>query len=493
MTSDNAFATVEHLTSVIDSIPTAIVMVNAEGDIVLVNAQTEMLFGYSRSQLLGEPVELLIPLRYRHHHPDLRGGFYNKATVRPMGSGRDLYGLRRDGTEFPIEIGLNPIRADEKLYVLSAIVDITERKRLEARFRATVENAPTAMLMIDPAGTIVLVNSETTRLFGYEQSELLGKKIEILVPARFAKQHPTLRTHFFANPEGRRMGTGRELFGLRKDESEFPVEIGLNPIATDEGQFVLAAIVDITERQRSLSQLRAANEALESSNIELQQFAYIASHDLQTPLRAISGFAQCLQEDYRDKISATANTYIERIVGASLRMQTLINDLLSFSRVESKAAAFVAVDLNKALKEALLMLGVSDDNPDLIIEKSDLPVVSGDASQLMQLFMNLVGNGIKYCREKPVVIRIDVTADAGSWIISVADNGIGIEPRYFEQVFEIFRRLHNKSEYPGTGIGLALCRRIVSRHHGKIWVESEKDKGSCFYFSIPQKTPIESL
>lgn len=483
MQQAHALQTVEHLTTIIESIPTAIVMVNDSGQIVLINAQTEFLFGYTREQLLGEPVELLVPHRFRHHHPGLRSSFFKDASARPMGSGRDLFGLRRDGTEFPIEIGLSPIRTGDALYVLSAIVDITERKRLESRFRATVESAPTAMVMIDPAGTMVLVNTETAQLFGYTTAEMLGKKVEMLVPERFSHHHPTLRTNYFTQAEARRMGEGRDLFGARKDGSEFPVEIGLNPITTDEGSFVLAAIVDLTERKRSLEQLKAANEALEVSNIELQQFAYIASHDLQTPLRAVSGFAQCLQQDYRDQLSETANTYIDRMVNATQRMQTLISDLLSFSRVDSKAGSFVAVDLNKSLEDAITMLGVGNAQ-DIIFDKGDLPTVMGDRSQLMQLLMNLIGNGLKYYREKPIRIGIKAREENDCWVIDISDNGIGIEPQYYDQIFEIFRRLHSKSQYPGTGIGLALCRRIVHRHKGSIWVESEVGKGTRFSFSI---------
>ncbi len=472
-----------HLIKIIDSIPTAIVMINAEGQIVLVNTQTESLFGYTRKELLGEPIELLVPHRFRRQHPKHRHQFLSNATVRPMGQGRDLFGLRKDGIEFPIEIGLNPIRNDGKLFVLSAIVDITERKRLEARFRATLESAPTAMIMIDQVGTMVLVNTETTHLFGYQTNELLNNKVEVLVPDRFKFLHPKLRTEYFAEAKARRMGEGRDLFGLRKDGTEFPIEIGLNLIQTDEGIFALAAIVDLTERNRTLEQLRKANEALELSNIELQQFAYIASHDLQTPLRAVSGFAQCLQQDYGDRFDEKANDYLDRMVDASSRMKSLITDLLAFSRIDSRAKPFDKVDLNEVFADALTMLGITDDSHEQV-RKDQLPSVMGDRSQLMQLLMNLIGNGLKYHSDAPIEISVTAHRKNGDWIIEVKDNGIGIDPSYFVKIFEIFRRLHTRTQYPGTGIGLALCRRIVHRHGGRIWVDSEPGKGSSFFFTL---------
>jgi PAS domain S-box-containing protein len=262
---------VAQLTAIIDSVPTAIVMVDENGVIELVNAHAARLFGYSAAELQGEAIEVLVPFRFRGNHPHYRKGFSRAPSARPMGMGRDLFGLRKDGTEFPIEIGLNPITTEEGTFVVSAIVDISERKRLEARFRATVESAPTAMVMIDQTGTIVLVNSELERLFGYAHDALLRRKIEVLIPERFRAGHPALRTQYFAIPESRRMGQGRDLFGLRQDGSEFPIEIGLNPVTTDEGSFVLAAIVDISERKRLEARFRATVESAPNAMVMIDE------------------------------------------------------------------------------------------------------------------------------------------------------------------------------------------------------------------------------
>jgi PAS domain S-box-containing protein len=415
----------------------------------------------------------------------MRSAYFRDPSSRPMGIGRDLYGLRRDGTEFPIEIGLTPIRSDDRLFVLSSIVNITERKRLEARFRATVEWAPAAMIMIDPAGAIVLANRAAEQLFDYQPDKLLGQKVEILIPERFRASHPKLRTGFFTEPRGRRMGSGLDLFGLRSDGSEFPVEIGLNPVHTDEGSFVLAAIVDLTERKHSVEQLSKANEALETSNLELQQFAYIASHDLQTPLRAISGFAQFLQSDYKGKLDPKANQYIKRIVDNVQRMQRLVDDLLTFSRVESRSQPFTTVCLRDSFDDAQLLLETCIAEVGCQVTCDDLPAVRGDRTQLSQLLQNLIGNAVKYHSDAEPSVHVSAQRQDNQWLVSVRDNGIGIAPKHHERIFEIFQRLHTNEAYPGTGIGLAVCRRIVHRHGGRIWVDSEPGHGSTFYFTIP--------
>jgi PAS domain S-box-containing protein len=251
----------ERFRQVVEWAPNAMVMINRRGQIEMVNAQAERLFGFARADMLGHSIEMLVPERFRGNHPQLRGSFFHQPESRPMGAGRDLYGLRSDGTEFPIEIGLNPIETEEGTMVLSAIVDITSRKRLEERFRQVVESAPNAMVMIDVKGSIVMVNTQAERVFGFPRAEMLGESIEMLVPERFRNNHPGLRTSFFHRPESRPMGAGRDLYGLKKDGSEFPIEIGLNPIETDEGTMVLSAIVDISSRKRLEERFRQVVES----------------------------------------------------------------------------------------------------------------------------------------------------------------------------------------------------------------------------------------
>ena len=478
--------TAKHLSAIIDSVPAAIVVIGRHGTVELVNTQAELLFGYSGGDLVGEPFEILMPERFRSGRPKLLESFFTDPTSSPMGAGRDLYGMRRDGTEFPIEIALNPITTKEGMFVVSAIVDITERKQHEARFRATVESAPTAMVMTDRMGNIVLVNAEATRLFGYERAELLGEKIEVLIPARLRPGHSRKRANYVAAPDSRRMGAGRDLFALRKDGSEFPVEIGLNPVETPEGMFVLSAIIDITERKRQTEELQRANQALERSNLDLRRFAYVASHDLQSPLRNVTGFVQLLQSEYGGRLDEQADDWIRRTVQSIERLQTSIRDLLAYSRVDSDAQSMAPVSFDDVFGAAVSLLDSFIRDCGARVTRDQLPRVMGERSQLVQLMQNLIGNSLKYRGADPPLVHVSAQLAGNEWVFSVRDNGIGISPKYHERIFEIFQRLHNDHQYPGSGIGLAVCRRVVHRHGGRIWVESEPDRGSVFSFTIPE-------
>ncbi len=357
----------------------------------------------------------------------------------------------------------------------------------ELPLAAIVQAVPTAIVMVDGKGTIVLVNKHAEQLFGYVSGELVGAPIEILVPQRFRGDHANHRSEFIAHPEARPMGAGRDLFGVRKDGSEFPIEIGLNPVRTSEGFYVLSAVVDISERVRHAEEMRVANEALERSNIELQRFAYVASHDLQAPMRTIAGFIELLQLNYAEKLDDRARDWIHRAVQSTRRLQSLMQDLLDYSRIDSQPRPFEDIAFDEVVDQAIALLGAQVSEQNVSIAREALPHVSGDRSQLVQLMLNLLSNAIKYRSRNTPTIVISARADDGRWIISVADNGIGIECKHHQKIFDIFQRLHTQHEFPGTGIGLAVARRVVARHSGRIWVESEPGAGSTFHFTLPQR------
>jgi diguanylate cyclase (GGDEF)-like protein/PAS domain S-box-containing protein len=277
----------KRLRLVIEATPNAMVMVDLEGNVVLVNSQTEKLFGYNRAELLSMRVEQLIPERFRSGHEGFRNGFFGNPDTRTMGAGRDLYGLRKNGTEVPIEIGLNPLETDDGAFVLASIIDITERKRSEERLTQVVEAAPNAMIMVNEEGQIVLVNSQTERAFGYERAELFGMRVEDLIPDRFRPSHQGFRNGFFSKPDRREMGAGRELFGRRKDGTEIPIEIGLNPIQIMEENFVLASVIDITERLVVQAAENALREnVLRRSILDSLPFSIIATDPAGTIVTA---------------------------------------------------------------------------------------------------------------------------------------------------------------------------------------------------------------
>jgi PAS domain S-box-containing protein len=367
------------------------------------------------------------------------------------------------------------------------IRDVSERTRSEERFRLAVEAAPNAMIMTDREGRIVLVNSKAEELFGYAREEMHGAPIEILLPERFRHSHPDSRAAFYGAMKNRAMGAGRDLYALRRDGTEFPVEIGLNPIETAQGVFVLSAIVDITERRRAEEILRQRSEALARSNEDLEQFAYVASHDLQEPLRAVAGPLQLLQRRYQGQLDSRAEEFIKHAVDGATRMQSIIDDLLDYSRVGRLEESFDSVDCEQVLNRTLKNLSIAIQESGAEISNDALPTVRGVGTQLGLLFQNLIGNAIKFrSKDRPLHVHIGVQSQGHAWLFHVVDNGIGIDREYFDRIFLIFQRLHTRREYPGTGIGLAMCKRIVERHGGSIGLESEPGKGTTFFFTLPK-------
>lgn len=354
-----------------------------------------------------------------------------------------------------------------------------------AWYRDLVESAPDAVVVIDPVGHIVLVNRQAERLFGYPRSELLGQPIETLIPERLRGRHEQHRGGYFADPKLRPMGAGLDLLARRRDGSEFPVEISLSPLQTRQGPLATATVRDITERRSFERKLADYAENLERSNKELEQFAYAASHDLRAPLRGITGFAQILQRRYAGKLDAPADEFLQYIVQSAADMQKLIDALLAFSRVGRVGGEFETVDMGRVLERVLAQLRSVIEERGAIVTHDPMPTLFGSQIELGQLLQNLLSNAIKFQPGPAPKVHVGLTREGDSWHFVVADQGIGIGAEHQSRVFQIFQRLHPPDQYEGTGIGLAICKKIVQHHGGRIWLESEVDKGTRFHFSLP--------
>jgi PAS domain S-box-containing protein len=364
---------------------------------------------------------VLVPERFRKHHPRLRGAFLADPESRPMGAGRDLFGLRKDGSEFPIEIGLNPIETAQGTMVLSAIVDLSQRKRMEERFRRVVESAPNAMVMISAAGRIEMVNAQAEIVFGYARSEMLGKPVEMLVPERFRGHHPGLRRSFFSDPKSRPMGEGRDLYGLRNDGSEFPVEIGLNPIETDEGPMVLSAIVDISERKQ---REREIERALKEKDILLGEI----HHRVKNNLHVIHSLLDLQSARISDPlVQSMLLDSQNRIKSMALIHQTLYQSK-DFSGVD------FATFLDSLIPTLISTYGADPSLIELSIAADDVTLPLSVAIPCGLLVNELISNALKHAfpngRSGKIVVAVEATQDVerhGERVaLTVGDNGVGI-------------------------------------------------------------------
>ncbi|MBS1917192.1 MAG: PAS domain-containing protein [Bacteroidetes bacterium] len=372
---------------------------------------------------------------------------------------------------------------------------IHEIENVQQRFKNLLESAPDAIVILNDSGVIQIVNAQTENMFGYSRSEILGKEIDLLITCITKKKNGNGSFHHVLDIMQNNEPEELEWMGIRKDEKEFPVEISFRPIRMEEGLLISAAIRNITEKKLLEKQIMEINinlekkvtlrtNELERKNKELEQFAYVASHDLQEPLRTTTGFAELIRQKYLGKIDADADKYISYIIQSSDRMKTLIKDLLDYSRIGRETQA-KKINCNELLCEVLADLDGLIKESHAEINATELPTILGYPTEIKQLFQNLISNAIKF-RQKDIAPRIKIAAEKNEqhWLFSFSDNGIGIEEKYLSRIFVIFQRLHTRTEYEGSGIGLANCKKIAELHNGRIWAESEPGKGSTFYCSI---------
>jgi PAS domain S-box-containing protein len=353
-----------------------------------------------------------------------------------------------------------------------------------AQIAAIVESSTDAIVGKDLDGVVTSWNQGAERIFGYSAAEMIGHSVKKLIPPERHVEEELILNRISRGERVEHFETVRQ----RKDGSLIHVSVSVSPIKDPMGQIIGAAKVarDITERKRVEETLRQQTEDLARSNKDLEHFAYVASHDLQEPLRAVAGCVGVLQRRYQGKLDGRADELIRHAVEGSQRMQVLIEGLLAFSRVGGRATEFQTSDAGRVLEETLNNLFTAIRESNAVITNDPLPALKADPMQLGMLMQNLIANAIKFRGEEAPRIHVGARDDAASWTLTFRDNGIGIAEEFFDRIFVIFQRLHTRLEYPGTGIGLALCKKIMERHGGKIWVESVPGQGSIFYCSFPK-------
>ncbi len=482
----------------LEAAPDAMVVVDEDGEITLLNLRAEQQFGYHRDELVGQKVENIIPTGFAERLIADGARSAAAALAQQIGTGIELSGRRKDGSAFPIEIMLSPLESAEGVLVTAAIRDITVRKaaeahlaQMEGRYRGLLEAAPDPMVLLNQGGEIVLVNLQAESAFGYRRDELVGLTARKLISDGSVERWVAHASRSAEGEGAEQSHKAIEVDARRKDGSTFPIDVTLSPLETSEGTLLAVAIRDVTTRKTAEARLLETVAELNRSNDELAQFAYIASHDLQEPLRMVASYTQLLARRYKGKLDSDADEFIAFAVDGANRMQRLIQDLLEYSRVGTKGKTLLDTSSEEAFGQAIMNLhGVIEDSGALVTH-GPLPTVLADEGQLVQLFQNLVGNAIKY--QPPGVPQIHVSCaksraknGEAKWLFSVKDNGLGIEAKYFERIFGMFERLHKREEFDGTGIGLAICKKIVERHGGSLSVESQPGQGSTFRFGLAE-------
>ena len=349
--------------------------------------------------------------------------------------------------------------------------------------RHVVDSLPIGMVMIGREGKLSLVNQAMLRMFGYDESELIGQPIERLVPERFRANHPSLRAGFFADPLPRAMGAGRDLFGLRKDGQEFPVELGLNPVHTEDGLMVLASVLDITQRKQAEVELREFATDLERSNKDLDEFAYVASHDLRSPLAAIKDLAKWVQEDNQDSLPEKSRKHLSQMLQRVGRLERLLEDLLQYSRAGRRHWHIERVDTNNMVREIVTLL--NPPRPITVTVASGMPNFATARTPLEMVFRNLIGNAIKHRERDELQIEVQCRANGQFYEFVVRDNGSGIDPQFHAQIFKLFETLRPRDEVEASGMGLAIIKRTVESYGGTVSVESAVGHGATFRFTWP--------
>jgi len=599
--------------NILESTPDGLVIVDQQGIIQIVNKQTEKLFGYTRKELLGQSIDILVPVRSVHHHKGHVTDYFSRPHARPMGEGLELFARRKSGEEFPVEISLSPIDHINETLVAAAIRDITQRKQTEEllrekdeRFRSVFTATHDAIIIMNEDGDIMAWNKGAEQIFGWTEGEMMGKPMTRVMPEKYKARHIAGMERFKQTQQTTIIGKTIEVEGLKKDGGLFPLELSIGA-SNMKGQHYFCGIMrDISQRrlteklEREMAAIveysddaiistkltgeiyswnqaaerlygYAANEVLQKSittiipdhlteedkrirqqvstgksihdfeteriqkdgtlihisltispikdksgnvvgtsriarditaqmkriqeimdlNAELDAFTYSVSHDLRAPLRSIAGYTHILQEEYAPQMGDEGKRIANIIARNTTRMGTLIDDLLNFSRLGRRELNTSLVNM-KLLVERIL--GDQFHDQQVLIEIKPLHTVLADMSMIEIVWINLISNALKYSAKQPdPVVEVGSFQEGMDVCFYVRDNGVGFDMRYYDKLFGVFQRLHKMEEFEGTGVGLALVKKIVQRHHGRVWAEAQLNKGATFYFTIPMENRVKKI
>lgn len=493
--------------TILKSVIDGVITINSKGKIQLFNPAAEDLFGYKEDEVLGKNIKMLMPNPYHDEHDGYLKNYLTTDEKKIIGIGREVTGLRKDSTTFPMELSVTETKFNNVRSFTGIVRDVSERNEYQSKIEAQkqyyhdlISGLGSAVFVINNDHNIIFWNKSCEGLTGLSASDVIGTNQQW--KGFYEEQRPTLADlvidqeisqakkyypdHFSEN-EISDTGYSTQFQTTRNDIKKYYLRADCIPLKNQDGKIIAAvqSITDITSLRESYQTMEQQQQELKRSNQELEQFAYVASHDLQEPLRMVSSYTQLLAKRYKDKLDGDAIEFIDYAIDGAMRMQTLVQDLLQFSRLSSRVNEPETIDANELVSYATKNLEISIGETGTMFSSDDLPQIQGIVGQLRQLFQNLIANAVKYRDpEKVCTIRVSAERTGADWRFCIEDNGIGIEPDYFDKIFVIFKRLHNKEEYEGTGIGLALCKKIVENHGGNIWVESEPGRGSRFYFTL---------
>jgi two-component system sensor kinase FixL len=446
----------------------------------------------SFSVIIGRNVKILMPAPFHEEHDRYLDDYHRSGERKIIGIGRDVQGRRKDGTTFPMALSVGEAFHDGQPLFVGIIHDITQQNQFKEalkeaveQLKAVVDTAVDGVILIDSRGIVRMFNPACERVFGYRQDEVMGHNVKMLMPTPFHEEHDGYLENYLRSGERKIIGIGREVKGRHKDGTVFPMELSVGEARHKNEPLFVGIVRDITRRRQAEDQRELMMTKLTEADIERGHFAHVAAHDLGQSVRMISSFCGLLLSNYGDRLDERGREYLKLMTGGATTMRALLDDLVEHGRLDFEEENEVWFDAENSLKDVLGNLRENIETSNAVVTHDELPMICATPIRFSRLLQNLIGNAIKYVA--PGVsprVHISARTTPDEWIFSVKDNGIGINPQYHDRIFEPFKRLHNASQYAGTGMGLAICRKIVQGFGGRLTVESALQQGSTFSFSI---------